>query len=266
MAVRSTWRSYSRSSRSHRRQPFSFWRNVFMGSWQQLARQRQARLDDSSAASMAVELVASSSGLPRAYHDTLLDAANETRSRLHLELRTCLTQHAIWAGFLFIVLVRPSHVPPTASAPVSSAGTGGTAVDLAGLFSGLAFILALAAAGVCAQLASLLNMAATPHQLYWFIVTWERALGGGQLASGAIFTLTLAAGLTAAYQLYAPYVFITLLFTAATAFYAFTYFWADSMWCPYNGAVVQYSQVRVRVRVSGCTASVLAGASVLRPR
>jgi hypothetical protein len=254
LSLRSAWRGYALGAGSHRRRPFSFWRNIFMGTWAQLAQQHEATTGVSASLSAAAAAAAAcgrhaAAVLPPAFHATLLQAADATRARLHLELRTLLVSYGIMAAFLFVGVVRPSHVPlHAASARERSPGpgAGGAAVDLAGLFSGLAFIIALAGLGVCAQLASLLNAAASPQQLYWFIVTWERALGGRQLANGAAVTFALAAALAAAYQLYAPWVFSTLLFTAACVWYGWSYFWADSVWCPRNGARAHYAACFLR--------------------
>ena len=148
-----------------------------------------------------------------------------------------MVSHSIFATFLFLVLVRPMHTHPD-----SSDGNNSVATDLCGLFAGLAFVLSLAIVGVYMQLASLLTAAGTPSQFYWFICTWERAASGGQLATALIITFTFASGLAAAFELFADWVFIVLLFAATTLLYGYLYFWADSMWCPCNGAYVHYSQ------------------------
>lgn len=228
MSVRSAWRGYSRSRHSHRRRPFSLWRNMFLGCWMELARQNESRHGPSLSANPGVELAP-------AYLETLLDATKETQARICSNLRTSVVTHSIFTAFLLLVLVQPVHT-------IASNGNNSVAVDLCGLFGGLAFIISLAVVGVYAQLASLLSVASTPEQFYWFLCSWERAAAGGQLATASVVTLALAAGLAAAFELFADWVFIVLLFTAATLLYGYLYFWADSMWCPYNGAYVHYSQ------------------------
>jgi hypothetical protein len=168
--------------------------------------------------------------------DTILEATKETQGRICSSLRAALMAHCIMAAFLFLVSVRPIHNPGTHN------GHNSVAVDLSALFSGLAFILCLAIVGVYAHLQSLLTFAGTPEQFYWFICSWERASAGGHLATATIITLTFASLLAAAYELFADWVFIVLLFSACTLLYGYLYFWADSMWCPYNGAYVHFSQ------------------------
>lgn len=228
MSLRSTWRGYSRSRHSHRRRPFSLWRNMFLGYWTELARQHHKQTGTS--------LAATGQDLPQAYMDTLLDATKETQARISASLRASLVAHCIIAVFLFLVTVRPMHNPGTGN------GRNSVAVDLSALFSGLAFVLCLAIAGVYAHLQSLMTFAGTPEQFYWFICSWERASAGGHLATASIITLTFASMLAAVFELFADWVFIVLLFSAGTLLYGYLYFWADSMWCPYNGAYVHFSQ------------------------
>lgn len=228
MSLRATWRGYSRSRHSHRRRPFSLWRNMFLGYWTELARQHHKQTGTS--------LAATGSDLPQAYMDTLLECTKETQTRISASLRASLVAHCIIAVFLFLVTVRPMHNPGTGN------GRNSVAVDLSALFAGLAFVLCLAIAGVYAHLQSLMTFAGTPEQFYWFICSWERASAGGHLATATIITLTFASMLAAVFELFADWVFIVLLFSAGTLLYGYLYFWADSMWCPYNGAYVHFSQ------------------------
>lgn len=228
MSIRATWRGYSRSRHSHRRRPFSLWRNMFLGCWLELAKQQESKHGRMSAAGYE---------LAPAYLDTLLEATKETQSRICSGLRASMLTHSIFAAFLLLALMSPMHAAGSSSQHHNS-----VAVDLSGMFAGLAFILSLAIVGVYVQLTSLLSAAGTPEQFYWFICSWERAMAGGQLATATIITLSFASCLAAAFELFSDWVFIVLLFAAATLLYGYMYFWSDSMWCPYNGAYVHYSQ------------------------
>lgn len=228
MSLRSTWRGYSRSRHSHRRRPFSLWRNMFLGTWVELAKQQNSRTGTSLTPAGGPQELAP------AFLDTLLEATKETQARICASLRASLTSHSIFAAFLFLVLVRPMQG--------TTNNQNSLAVDLSALFAGIAFILSLAVAGVYAHLSSLLPIAGTPEQFYWLLCTWEKAVAGGQLATASIITLTFASALATAFELFADWVFIVLLFTSSTLLYGYLYFWADSMWCPYNGAYVHFSQ------------------------
>lgn len=229
MSLRSTWRGFSRSRHNHRRRPFSLWRNMFLGCWSELARQQEMKHGSS--------MTSSGHDLPPAYTETLLEATRETQSRICSGLRASAVMHSIFAAFLFMVLTRAMHAGPDIGN-----GRNSVAIDLCGLFAGLAFLLSLAIVGVYMQLTSLLTAAGTPQQFYWFICSWERAGSGGQLATACIISFTFVAGLSAAFELFSDWVFTVLLFSASTLLYGYIYFWADSMWCPTNGAYVHYSQ------------------------
>jgi hypothetical protein len=201
---------------------------MFMGTWTELTKQQERKT--------GVSMSAAGPELPPAYLDTLLEATKETQQQILASLRASMVTHAILAAFLFLVVVKPVHNPVTVN------GRNSVAVDLSALFAGVAFILSLGMVGVYAHLSSLLPLASTPRQFYWFICSWERALSGGQLATASIISLAFAAVLAAVFELFADWVFTIILFTAATLLYAYLYFWADSMWCPYNGTYVHLSQ------------------------
>jgi hypothetical protein len=202
---------------------------MFMGTWIELAKQHERKT--------GVSMSAAGPELPPAYLDTLWEATKETQQRILASLRASMVTHAIIAAFLLLVVVKPVHNPVTVN------GRNSIAVDLSALFAGVAFILSLGMVGVYAHLSTLMPLAATPQQFYWFICSWERALSGGQLATASIISLASASVLAAVFELFADWVFTVVLFTAATLLYGYLYFWADSMWCPYNGAYVHLSQM-----------------------